>query len=202
MKISLLHVVTLWLAVMLSGCMSMPVGTMLKMSQFSPMDIEPAGLRLAIRTDQAIKIEQGAVYVKFGFETEGTDKLPPVSRNHQFNVQVLPDLKAGYSALLFDDIESNETVTVLKLSDQDARIMQQAQSLIKQYKDADADVKGHFSLGMQNKCFGNVESFETLDVDLFLRTSMQDDYFLFLENVDIIEQAKEHNVNLQQVNKC
>lgn len=202
MKISLLRILCVSLFVLLSGCMSMPIGTMLKMSQFSPMDIEPQGLRLAIRTDQAIKIEKGAVTVKFGFESAGTETLPSVSRNHEFKVQVLPDLKAGFSPILFEDIGKNETVTILKLTDQDARIMQQAQALVKQYKAADAEVNGHFALAMQGKCFGNLAGFEYLPVDLFVKTTSRDEYFLFLEEVDIIEQANEHNVDLKQINKC
>lgn len=196
------YIVTAMVVVGLAGCTSMPISTMLKMSQFSPMDIEPEGLRLAIRTDQAVKLKQGAVQIAFGFESAGTDVLPSVKEEHSFKVEVLSDMTTGLPPILFEDIEPNETVTILKLSAEDADIMQKAKALIKKYKSADAKTKGFFSFGFEDQCFGNIDGFESLDVDLFLKTTTSEDYFLFMEDMDILEEAADNNVNLKEVNKC
>lgn len=188
--------------VLLSACTSMPLKTMYKMSQFSPMDIEPQGLRLAVRTDQGIQLKKGAVTISFGFESVGSESLPAVKEDHRFQVMILPDVKAGFSPILFEDIEDKESVTVMQLSEQDAQTMAQAQALIRQYKAADVETKGYFSLGLEGKCFGNMSAYEYLEADLFLKTNTTEDYFIFLEDVDIIEQAKDHNVDLKQINKC
>ncbi|QTH63054.1 hypothetical protein J1N51_09895 [Psychrosphaera ytuae] len=188
--------------VLLSACMSMPLKTMYKMSQFSPMDIEPQGLRLAVRTDQGIQLQKGAVTISFGFESLGNGDLAAVKEDYAFKVVILPDVKTGFSPLLFDGIADNESVTVMQLSEQDAQTMAQAQALIRQYKAADVDINGYFSLGMEGKCFGNMSAYEYLEADLFLKTNTTEDYFIFMEDVDIIEQAQDHDIDLKQINKC
>ncbi|WP_269139953.1 hypothetical protein [Psychrosphaera haliotis] len=39
-------------------------------------------------------------------------------------------------------------------------------------------------------------------MDLFLQTDESEGFMMFLEDIDIIEQAADNNINLKQVNKC
>ncbi|GAC14873.1 hypothetical protein [Aliiglaciecola lipolytica] len=185
-----------------AGCMSMPISTMYKMSQFSPFDMEPKEVRVAVRTDEQIQVRNGAVKISMSYRSDGTNTLPAIHEEHNFNVQVQQAEDADLVEILLDDIEENERVTILKLSEGDAQNMKNLLQLAKQYKAVEAKGTGEFAITTNNDCFENINKFESLDVDVFFKTSDQEGYMLFLEDVDIIEQAKDNDIDLKQTNKC
>ncbi len=186
----------------LGGCMSMPISTMYKMSQLSPIDMKPAEVRIAIRTNEAVDVQTGAAKIRIKYETTGDETSSPVLREHKALVEVVTDLKADFSPILLEDIEPRERITILKLSESDAAAIAETLAIAKSNKANGIKGTGNFSISMSSNCFGNLEQFEELEVDLFLQTDAQEGYFLFLEDIDIIEEAKDNNVDLKKTNKC
>ncbi len=189
-------------ALVLTGCMSMPLSTMVKMASFTPYDIDAQAMRIAVRTDRAVNIEQGAVTMSMSYETQGNADFEPVSMKYKFEVVKQPDIKLDYEPILRDGIESNERLSIFRLSDEDAQKLSQLLDTAKRYKDADIKGTGSFSIGVTSECFGNIQDKEELLVDLFLKTSQQEGYFLFLEDIDVIEEANSRDFDLKKANKC
>ncbi len=202
------HTVTAaFLVFALTGCMSMPISTMYKMVAFSPLDMKPNEMRVAIRTNEAIDVQSGAVKIFMGLKSEGLTEdgekvQQAIEEKYEFLVQVQPDIKADFSPMLLDGIEDRERLTILKLSNEDAQTMTDGLTLAKKYKASKAQISGSFSISTENSCFGNLSQFEELEVDVFLQTDNKDGYMLFLEDFDIIEEAQDRNVDLKAVNKC
>ncbi|MBU2876233.1 hypothetical protein [Aliiglaciecola lipolytica] len=188
--------------VILSGCMSMPISTMYKMSQFSPFDMEPQDIRIALRTDKSIEVKNGAAKIFMSYSSDGNDSLPAFYEEHNFSVEILQYRHSEMPEILLDDIEDNERVTILKLSDSDAQAMKDLLAKAKQYKALDAKGRGEFAISTENNCFGNLNNFASLEVDVFLQAVKEDGYMLFLEDVDVIEQAKDNDIDLHQTNLC
>lgn len=193
---------SLSISVLIGGCMSMPISTMYKMSQFSLADMKPAAMRVAIRTNEAIEVKNGAAKVNMSYVSEGSDTMEPVNIDYKINVIALHDIKADFAPILLDGIEDRERVTILKLSNEDAKNMQDLLDLAKKYKANDVKGTGSFGISLDNNCFGNLDKFSELEVDLFLQTDESEGFMMFLEDIDIIEQAADNNINLKQVNKC
>ena len=198
---------TATLTVLLTACMSMPISTMYKMSQFSPLDMEPSEIRVAIRTNEVIDVQNGAVKISMGLASEGLNEdgekvHPAIDEKYEFQVQVLTDSKADITPILLDGLEERERLTILKLSNEDAKVMADVLALARKYKASNVKINGSFSIGTENSCFGNISQFEELEVDVFLQTDNKEGYMLFIEDIDIIEEAIDRNVDLKAVNQC
>ncbi|MFQ3248382.1 MAG: hypothetical protein ACI9O6_000184 [Glaciecola sp.] len=212
MKIKTILFITA-LTLSLSACMSMPFSTMYKMSQFSPLDIKPHELRVAIRTDEAISIQNGAVKVSLNVGSEGmpmpdgtfqtsNDEFGPFDINLNMNVQISSETETSLPPFLLEGIEDKERVTVLNLSDEDAQSMADTLALIRLYKAQGLKPHGGFGISTQAQCFGDFSAFEELEVDIFIQVDKQEGYIMFLEDIDIIEEANDREVDLLTPNKC
>jgi hypothetical protein len=201
------------LTLFLGACMSMPFKTMYKMSQFSPLEIEPHELSVAIRTNEAINIQNGAVQVSMNVKSEGLQtptenpsaddsEFGPLDISLKMNVLLLPATKIALAPILLDGIEDNERVTILSLSEEDANEMAETLALIRKYKAKGLKPSGGFGISTQAQCFGDFSAFEELEVDIFLQVDKKEGYMMFLEDVDIIEEANDRDVNLLTKNKC
>lgn len=209
MKATLFYrtVATAFIALSLGACMSMPISTMYKMSQFSPIDMKPSEMHVAIRTNEAIDVQNGAVNISMGVKSDGLNDdgeqvQPAIAENHDFKVQVLPGMKMALAPILLDGIEENERITILKLSAEDAQVMADTLALARKYKASKAKVNGSFSIGTESACFSNISQFEELEVDVFLQTDQEEGYMLFIEDIDIIEEAQDRNLSFEASNKC
>jgi hypothetical protein len=201
-KSFILIAVAIGSALIISGCMSMPISTMVKMAQFSVHDIEANELRFAVRTDKGVEVKDGAVNMSFSYESDGGGKFEPVSLKHKFLVAAQPDIKMDYEVELSDGMEAHERLTIFKLSDDDAQKLDHLLAVSKKYKAADVKGEGSFSVGFSSHCFMFNDLNDELEVDVFLKTNANDGYMLFMEDVDIFEEAKSRNIDLKEVNKC
>ncbi|MEP1446776.1 MAG: hypothetical protein ABJK37_11755 [Paraglaciecola sp.] len=201
-------------AVMLSlvGCMSMPTATMYKMSQLSILGINPNEISVAIRTNELIELQNGAVEIGLttqskGFidgstKSENHEKLSSFDYKYKFPVQVLDMTSVTGSPLLYKGMQDGERITILKLSKDDADLMTDAINRVKNYKSQGVKVTGGISIGTNSHCFKNLDKFEELEVDLFLKTDVKDGFMLFLDDIDIIEEAKELKINFTTNHPC
>jgi hypothetical protein len=212
MKFIALTLSTLGVILSFTGCMSMPISTMYKMSQLSILGIGPCEIRVAIRTNELIKVQNGAAHIRLVTKTDGVvsestngvkgDKLPPFDYIYKFQTQVLSGSKDDISPILINGIKNGEQITILKLSNEDATTMSDALTRVKSYKANGAKVTGGFSIGTSSSCFSGIDKFDELDVDLFLQTDVKGGFMLFLEDIDIIEEFRNLNVGLETTNKC
>lgn len=200
----------------LSACTSMSFKGMYKMATLDPLSINPKELQLALRTNQIVEVTSGSVVVKLSYSGPAYENYPAVDRNHKFNVEVVrfdpqnqiaqdePNSGLAYQLPheLLDGLEQQEQVTILALNEQDAEIMFETLNIAKRYKDADIKGNGSFSFSFNQSCLLNSDNMEYLPVDLFLKMERDESFFIFFEDIDVIEQAHENNVDLKQVNQC
>jgi hypothetical protein len=212
MKFKVLIFSLLGMTLSLTGCMSMPISTMYKMSQLSILGISPSEIGVAIRTNELVEVQNGAAHIRLATKTDGVagesaigvkgEELAPFDSIYYFHTQVLSGNKGDISSKLLEGIKDGERVTILKLSNEDASTMSDALGRVKRYKAKGAKVTGGFSIGTSSSCFSNIDKFDELNVDLFLQTDSKDGFMLFLEDIDIIEEIQDLNIELETTNKC
>jgi len=194
------------ITLVISACTSMSFKAMYKMATLDPLTIKPDELVLALRTDQAVDIGKGTVEMKLAFSGPAYQQYEAVERDHAFLVEVekidVEQTVTPYSEILLDGIEANEQVTILKLNPADAAQMAETQKIIKRYRESEVKGKGMFSFGFNQSCIIRSEYLESLPVDLFLKTSNDEEFFMFFDDLDVIEQARDQQMDLKQVNKC
>lgn len=212
MNIKVLALLLMATSTLLSGCMSIPVTTMYKMSQLSILSLNPDEIQVAVRTNELVEVHGGAVNIRMatsskGLAEEGADEaknFPPFNHEYKFKPQeqVLSASASNIPAILKDDIEGNEKITILKFYDKDAATMKDVLAQVKRYREKGAKVSGEFSIGFESSCFSNLYQFDELEVDLFLQTKEDDGFMLFFEDINIIEEAREYDVEDNSQGKC
>ena len=97
MNIKVLALLMMATSTLLSGCMSIPVTTMYKVSQLSILSLNPDEIQVAVLTNEA-------------------ENFPPFNHEYEFKPQeqVLSASASNIPAILKDDIEDNEKITILK----------------------------------------------------------------------------------------
>ncbi len=212
MNIKVLALLLMATSTLLSGCMSIPVTTMYKMSQLSILSLNPEEIQVAVRTNKLVEVHGGAVNIRMATSSEGlaeessneAENFPPFNHEYKFRPQeqVLSASASNIPAILKDDIEDNEKITTLKFYDKDAATMKDVLAQVKRYREKGAKVSGEFSIGFESSCFSNLYQFDELEVDLFLQTKEDDGFMLFFEDIDIIEEAREYDVEDNSQGEC
>lgn len=118
MNIKVLALLMMATSTLLSGCMSIPVTTMYKVSQLSILSLNPDEIQVAVLTNEA-------------------ENFPPFNHEYEFKPQeqVLSASASNIPAILKDDIEDNEKITILTFYDKDAATMKDVLAQVKRYRE-------------------------------------------------------------------
>lgn len=189
-----LLVITLF--ALLGGCASMPLTSMYKLYRLSPMEADPAQIKIAIRAHQAIGIPHGAARMEVKYENH--DQTSIIEETYFIEVTqngvVTPEL--------LEDKAADETITILQLTEQDADSMRKIQALVKADTAADIKGKGSLGIGLHGTCLRGTLPKGSLYVDIFMQTSDQDGYFIFTKNLDIRQSQEGWQGDLSQWPDC
>ncbi|MFD2164740.1 hypothetical protein ACFSJY_00545 [Thalassotalea euphylliae] len=193
-KIRLLSVITSMLFLGLVGCSSMSFVGMYKMSQMNPLTTDPAQIKVAIKTDQTIEVKDGSAKINFGYKSDdGT-----INIEDTFLVQISKNDRGA--RVLFDDIKATDRITVLSLSEEDAKKFQQNQKIILAHKAQDKEGTGSLGIGLDDFCLPTSLPERDLLIDVYLQTDTKDGYFKFLSGIDIKEQAEKMEEQGEELN--
>lgn len=158
---------------------------MYKLSQLDPLTADPAQIKVAIKTDKAILIKDGAVEIKLGYQSDDDT----IDIDDAYKVHI--DHRSPLAHSLFDQINTNENITVLSLTEVDAKQFRQNQQIISAHKAQDKEGKGFFSLSLNNLCLPTPLPTRQLTADVYMQTQVADGFFKFLSDVDLKEQLED-----------
>lgn len=181
-------------ALLVGGCMSMPLSSMYKLSQLSPLEANPKEMKIAVRTLDIAGIQTGAINMHLGYVAQ--DGSINIDEDYLVEVENNPLL----SKLLLNGIEENEKVTVMQLSAIDGASMQAHQQRIKAYKEAGGEGQGTFSVGVNSICLTGPLPDDELLVDIFLQVSEAESFFIMFEDMDLLQEDEQGE--LQKLPLC
>lgn len=163
---------------LMTACSNIPFTTMYKLMMIEPLDIDPRQLVIIVRAPNGIKVRDGDIVIDFSYQAEEYFK-------HKFLVKVTPDYQIPSE--LIKETRPNEHLTVLQLSKKDATIMYQAQQIFKKRKKEGKKTGGGIGIHVVSVCRDNSFSWENTQLDIHLKFKDDEEFFTFMENIDVTE---------------
>lgn len=181
----------------ITACTTIPVSTMLKMVRLNPLDMDPTQLVVAVKSPEGLSVQDGDVVVNFIFRTDN----PETSFSHQFPVIVNDDYVVPDS--LKRDLKVNESITILQLSEEDARTMYEGQQAVKNFRhNHEGSGAGNINVDLISACRDEEFSWRDSRLNLYLKTNDEEDFFLFMRNVDVTKLSDEAEGEFDALPSC
>lgn len=182
----------------MAACTSIPIKSLYKLYKFDIYEASPDEFRIAIRTHKYILIKKGSVALKIGFTAE--DESLIIDDTYLVEIErngVLTDE-------LLDDKASNEAVTVMRFSPDDAKQFATTLNLINNYRETSGKEgrRSTVDFNVKDLCVTQpLPDGKTL-MDILLQTTFEDGYFVFLNNVDTRKERKDLDGTADDVALC
>lgn len=179
----------------LAGCLTTPVSSMVKLSQLTPLDANPAEMRFAVRSPNFLRVRNGDISVVISYDTGDTATsfvetyLPIVDEN------ALPGQGISIAA------QDGSRLSIAQFSPEDAASMSRAQSRVKELEANGVDGKGSFSVGATGCAQADVPDGPVL-LTTWLLTDPTQDYFILTRNIDLRTVLKKSGQNLSNIPAC
>ena len=180
----------------LSACSSIPISTMYKMMTMNPLEIDPRQLVVAVDSPEEVSIQTGDVVILFKYETPQDNSII----EHEFLVEVNPNYKIPPE--LKEEERNNRKLTILQLNKHDASVMYQAQQKIKAYTETHDDGIGDFTIQIKASCMTKNYFSDELVLTLFLKLHGDEEFFTFLEDIDVMELRNKHQPESNKKTEC
>lgn len=163
----------------LSGCSSMPLSTMYKMAQMNPLEVAPEQLLVAVTSPQDIGVRSGDVALSMKFRSD----VPEMNFNYRFFVQV--DKTYTVPTELQSELAATDKITVLRLSDSDAKQMRDALAKIRAYRQDHDEGAGSMNLELVSACSLTTIVDTKAELSLYLKLNTNEAFFPFLEDLAV-----------------
>ena len=177
-----------------SACSSIPIMTMYKMRNVSPLEAHPEHIKVAVRTDKRIIIQKGNVELKFGYKAD----------DGSLNIEDLYLIEVEHNSIahptLLDGIGRHEAVTLLKLSPDDAKQLRESQRLVAEHQSSGEKGQGYLSVGLSNICTPGGVNIANAEADLFLHVDPATGFLLLFDDMNIAESLEVSN--LKELPEC
>lgn len=182
---------------LVTACSNIPLSTMIKMMNLNPLETDPEQLVVAVKAPDGVNVRDGDVVIDFNFRTDD----PSTSFDHHFPVIINDDYLVPDN--LKEDIEDNEKITIMQLSKQDAQTMYEGQKAVKEYRSKnEAGGAGSMNVRLVSACRGDNFSWSNSELDVYLKTQDDEDFFLFLEDMDITKLDGDIQRNINAIPNC
>ena len=182
---------------LVTACSNIPLSTMIKMMNLNPLETDPKQLVVAVVAPDGVNVQDGDVVIDFNFRTDD----PSTSFDHHFPVII----NEGYAVPdnLKEDIEENEKITVLQLSKEDAQTMAEGQQMVKDYRENnEKGGAGSMNVRLVSACRDENFSWGNSELNVYLKTQDDEDFFLFLEDMDVTKLDTDVQRNINAIPKC
>ncbi len=169
---------------------------MLKLRKMDPMEVDPAQFKVAVRTDTRIGIPKDGVHISLKFNAED-DSL---NIDDTYVVEVIRN--PVFTPELYDDKATGQSVTVLQLSDNDARKMAHVQSLISPYVDGRAAGTLSFGVDVKDLCAHSPVLSNKVLVDVFVQANDGGDFFVVARDLNLAQSVEGSKPVLDNMSPC
>ncbi|MBO6638927.1 MAG: hypothetical protein JJ920_11855 [Roseitalea sp.] len=176
----------------LAGCLTTPPSTMLRLSRMSPLEADPAAIRLAARLPGPLRVRDGDIRLRISFDG-GT----AATRLVEEYGAVVVEAPAGTPGI-GDDAEGSRTY-VAALTPDDAASLADVQRRIRSWRAAGIEGEGQLSV-MATACAEGPVPDGPIRLTTWMRTAPDDSFFVLTRNADLRRQIGDGT--LAQIGRC
>ena len=181
-----------------TACTSIPLKTLYKLRNASPLQAPAEHIRVAIRSDKNLQIKQGNVQLELGYQT--ADNQLDIHDIYFVEVQEYSQKHNQLPTALLNNLQDNQQVIILKLTAADAAQFKQRQQLISQYEQTGKKGQGWLIASVNGGCYKSAKQPTSLPTDIFIQFDPQDSYLLFVEDLDILSHEQMANTHIGKCN--
>ena len=184
MKKFSIHVSTILIfALFLTGCASVPLGTIWKMRNFDPLSAEPSLIRFAVVTDKRVMLSDGSTSMNLSYQSS----LP----EHTFSHTAVASIKNNAPIdSIAQELEPNQKITLFYLDKKDADALRLAQSKLRNIKAQNVEGEGSLSISVTQGCVPSelLESEEML-VTVFALFDPKQGYVKMISELNLLAEV-------------
>ncbi|MDV6315333.1 hypothetical protein RBK99_02935 [Idiomarina sp. HP20-50] len=183
--------------ILVASCTNIPLSTMIKMMKLNPLETDPQQLVVAVVAPDGVNVRDGDIVIDFSFRADE----PNVSFEYHFPVIVNDDYSVPDS--LKEDVQDNEKIMIMQLSKEDAQTMAKGQQTVKDYrKNNEKGGAGSMNVRLVSACRNNEFSWGNSELNVYLKTQDAENFFLFLEDMDVTKLETDVQRNINAIPKC
>lgn len=182
------RIATFSLLLLITACVSMPLGSMWKLRNLDVLSTDPAELRIAVITDKLVQLQDGSTTLAIGFSSELAE--------HTFNETLLATIKANAQvSALSREIQANQALTLFYLAEPEAEKLRLAQNRIQAIRDQGIDGNGSLSIGIRTGCFAEPPP-NSLTANIFAQFDAAQGYIKMQSDLDLMDIARRANQDI------
>ncbi|WP_317503144.1 hypothetical protein [Idiomarina sp. HP20-50] len=167
------------------------------MMKLNPLETDPQQLVVAVVAPDGVNVRDGDIVIDFSFRADE----PNVSFEYHFPVIVNDDYSVPDS--LKEDVQDNEKIMIMQLSKEDAQTMAKGQQTVKDYrKNNEKGGAGSMNVRLVSACRNNEFSWGNSELNVYLKTQDAENFFLFLEDMDVTKLETDVQRNINAIPKC
>ena len=179
-----------------SGCSSMSLASMYKMMSFDPLEVEPSEVVVAVQVPVGIVINNNDVVIKFNVKADD----PNYSFEHEYFVNVNEKYELPDELKQKNKVDSN--IFILQLNKNDALEMRHDQDVVKDYKKNSITGTINMSVNVNSACKNSDFSSENSELNVYLKLNNRDDFFAFMEDVNVFELERNESGYYKPISFC
>lgn len=180
--------------VALAGCLTTPPSSMLQLSRISPLEADPAAIRLAARLPEPLIVRDGDIRLRISFDG-GTD----ATRLVEEYAAVVIDAPAGTPGIVSGS--ETERTYVAALSESDAASLRAVQRRIVEWRATGVEGQGRLAVTATACAAGTVPDGPIL-LTTWMRTAQDEPFFVLTRNVDLRRQIERGGATVNAIETC
>jgi len=179
-------------AIMLTGlvsCMSVPAMTMAKLAPLSPLQANPAEIKVAILAPEDLVLKKGDAVMTVNWTPTSAEKT-----EYSYDLDVLVGNAAAPK--LLDKITPGQKLSVLKLDDASVDSLRNFQAEVLAAKARQVHGKGSFTVSFKGACWTGTFPTDNrpMPFEPFIQTEPGTDYLPLFTGVDVKDLLKQANI--------
>lgn len=189
---SLSIAIALMFSLALTACLTTPPSTMLKLSRLSPLDADPAAIRLAARLPEPLRIRDGDIHLRISFDG-GT----PATRLVEEYGAVIVEAPAGTPGIGAGT--ASDRTYVAALTPDDAVSLAAVQRRIRAWRASGIEGQGQLAVSATACAEAPVPDGPIL-LTTWMRTAPDEAFFILTRNADLRRQIDSGTI--KQIERC
>ena len=169
-------ILTMLMTTFLTACSNIPLSTMWKMSKLNPLEMNPAGISIAVITHKDVELKKDAVYMQMAYKTASAG----VSIDETFLIQVSNDMSSlseNDKAMLTRYQAKDEAIHIFSLSEETSKKMRKLQQQVRTLKRNGVKGSGSMSVGVKHFCLPKTDV-KKVEMDILAKLNSGDGYIL------------------------
>lgn len=189
------HIVSLAALAALAGCLSTPPSTLVKLARLSPLESDPAQMRIAVHAPPSIQVRTGDIKLAMRFDG------PSPETSLIAETQPIIEEQTGAVPGIDDGTADDRRLYLAALSREDAQRIAAVQRRIKQLRADGVKGTGSLSVTATGCAQGPVPDGPVL-ITTYLQTAVQEDFFILNRGVDLRTTLISEADDLAQIPPC